>query len=154
MSSSRSPSNQGIISLTRAARANVPSVASMTTAREHKPKGFLEPKLFNKNYSDKCDDGAERRIKVYQPGERQPTCHSPDLSRRGGKARSGFQAGNPGVYVLVLRIDLDLYSIESVEIFGINAISPRQKTIPLATNQWKNELLLDIKCSKLPVKRV
>jgi hypothetical protein len=36
----------------------------------------------------------------------------------------------------------------------VNIYPELQKTIPLATNQWKNELLLDIKCSKLPVKRL
>ena len=82
----------------------------------HEPKGFLKLELLYENDCDECDDGTERRIEVGQPGERQLTRHPPDLSRRGGKARSGFQAGDPGVNILVLGIDLDLYSIESVDI--------------------------------------
>lgn len=82
----------------------------------HEPKGFLKLELFYGEDCDKCDDGTERRIEVDQPGERQLTRHPPDLSRRGRKARSGFQAGDPGVDILVFRIDFDLYSIEGVDI--------------------------------------
>ena len=103
-------------SLTRAARARVPSVASIDDGERHEPKGFLKFELRNENDCEECNDGTERRIEVCQPGERELTRHPPDLGRRGGKAGPGFEAVDPGVYIFVFGVDLDLYSIEGVDI--------------------------------------
>jgi hypothetical protein len=84
----------------------------------HEPKGFLEFELFDKDDCEKRDDGTESRIEVYQPGERQLVRHSPDLSRRGSKAWASFQAGDPGVNIFVLRVNLNLDSIEGIDIWN------------------------------------
>src|SRR5215813_14162120 len=53
------------------------------------------------------------------PARRAPAYPSSiRLSRRGSEARSSFQASNPGENILILWIDLDLYSIEGIDIWN------------------------------------
>src|SRR5919106_244710 len=51
-----------------------------------------------------------------QPGECELTCHPCALGRRCGKAWSRLQPRNPGKYVFVLGIDLDLYPIQRIDV--------------------------------------
>ncbi len=90
MSSRRSPSNQGISSLTRARRARR-AICGIDDHREgHEPESLPNIPLLDGQNRDKCNDRSEGCIEMNTPGAQQASGHSAGSRRGGGKAGTGF----------------------------------------------------------------